>query len=74
MTTKHFIAVNLDAQHFQAVKKLEKMKAPLRKSCTSDIIRECIEWAYWLLQQKYSGVPMTKPNPLPEVIEDTTAV
>lgn len=74
MATKNFIAVNLDAQRFQAVKRLEKMKLPNRKSCTSEVIRECIDYAYWALAQKYSGVPVTQPNPLPPVTEDTTAV
>lgn len=65
----HFVAGHLNSRQFHALKHLERLRRPHLKSCTSAVIRDCIEYAYGLLVSKYSNIPTTEPRPLPPIPE-----
>jgi hypothetical protein len=70
----HFVGVLLTAEQYQAVKRLSRLKKPHLQCCTSSVIRDCVEHAYWPLSAKYSGVPVDAPKPLPPVTENLSNV
>jgi len=57
---QHYVATHLDDKLMEALLKLCKAKHPNRHSCISEILRECVDWAYKPLLAHYFSTPLSK--------------